>query len=545
MINLTPATCRRLQQLPQPGESIWEGDRRSLPVTLEEGFQPECIFWVDGSQGVVRAMEMVSPEVGPEALVRALLKAMETPSPPSQPSRPQKIVVSDREIQFYLRGVLQNLDIDIEYRSQLPLIDHLFQRMLQEVGSLTPQTAPEYLTFLCKSAQKIWQVQPWENLADHQILSIEINQWDIEKLYVSILGMLGEQYGIILYRSLDSLKQFRQAALNRDTIEEMESALLNQDCFFINFDLKPDSSLADVDEHNLILGLLSWSEIEPSFGVIHPLEGLRTALYDQEPLVVMVALEALHRFFKAHRSQLSLNSFEALNQRFRIRLPNASEQEKASVLVTVETLPEVSEEFDAMLRLLEEEEDDEDDEDLDAPLLHDDLIPENTLCRLDILSWETCEQICEKIEFYSAVPEELRGVGSGLPVVILQMSKLNGKTVIEDLELFEGVDGIGFNLGEDPFTEKTFDLGVIKTGDGDLYLFEEFERTSAYQQKRKKWDNQCRNIQGYCGLVIAMGMRGESRGNPKPKDMLALLETKFLSTEDLGLGVLQKTRFLF
>ena len=32
----------------------------------------------------------------------------------------------DREIQFFLRGVLQDLDINIEYSRQLPLIDRLF-----------------------------------------------------------------------------------------------------------------------------------------------------------------------------------------------------------------------------------------------------------------------------------------------------------------------------------------------------------------------------------------------------------------------------------
>ncbi|MDJ1167923.1 hypothetical protein PMG71_00615 [Roseofilum sp. BLCC_M154] len=546
MITLTPSTCRRLQQLPQPGESIWEGERRALPIALRpgsgpSGSAPECILWVDGSEGAVRSMDMVSSQVGPEAIVRALIKAMEAPSAPSQPSRPQKIVVCDREIQFYLRGVLQNLDIVIEYRPQLPLIDHLFQQMAQEVAQHPPQIPPEYLTFLSKSAKKIWQIQPWQTLAEHQILSVQLNQWDIENFYVSILGMLGEEYGILLYRSLDSLKQFRQAVIEHKTMQDIETALFHQDCFFITFDLKDDSAFAELAEEEYILDLLSWSEIEPSFGVIHPLEGLRTTLYDREPVAMMVALEALHRFFKSTQNSLDLETFTSIEQRYRISLPKTDADQKSSLLVKVETLPEVALELDAMMK---SSAGDEEDEEVNFPLVQDDLIPENALCRLDILPWETWESLSKQIEFNSAAPEEIRGMGQGLPVVIIQTSKRNAKILIEDLQMFDGLDGIGFNLGEDPYTDTTFDLGILQTGDGDLYLFDEFELTAAHQKNRKKWEAQCRKLQGYCGLIIAMGMRGKSRGNPQAKDMLALFEAKFLSVEDLKLGILKKNRYL-
>lgn len=549
MINLTPSTCRRLQQLPQPGESIWEGERRALPIALRpgsgpSGSAPECILWVDGSEGAVRSMDMVSSQVGPEAIVRALIKAMEAPSAPSQPSRPQKIVVCDREIQFYLRGVLQNLDIVIEYRPQLPLIDHLFQQMAQEVGQHPPQIAPEYLNLLSKSAKKIWQIQPWQTLAEHQILSVQLNQWDIENFYVSILGMLGEEYGILLYRSLDSLKQFRQAVIDHNTMEDIETALFHQDCFFVTFDLKDDSAFAELAEEEYILDLLSWSEIQPSFGVIHPLEGLRTTLYDREPVAMMVALEALHRFFKSTEDSLDLETFTSIEQRYRISLPKTDEDQKSSLLVKVETLPEVALELDAMMKSSEEDEEDEEDEKVNFPLVRDDLIPENALCSLDILPWETWKIIHKKLEFHPAAPEEIRGIGQGLPVVIIQISKQNAKMLIDDLEMFEGLDGIGFNLGEDPYTETTLDLGLLQTGDGDLYLFHEFELTAGHQKNRKKWEAQCRKLQGYCGLIIAMGMRGKSRGNPQAKDMLALFEAKFLSVEDLKLGILKKNRYL-
>lgn len=131
MSALNRNTYRRLKKLPQI-PSVWEGDRRPL-LALPDSSEPEsegnreCILWVDGSEGVVRAMDVVSSEMGPEAVVRALLRAMEHPQSPAKAARPSKIVVRDREIQFYLRGVLQELDIAIDYFSTLPLIDELFR----------------------------------------------------------------------------------------------------------------------------------------------------------------------------------------------------------------------------------------------------------------------------------------------------------------------------------------------------------------------------------------------------------------------------------
>ena len=101
MTTLTRPTCRRLQNLQQI-PSVWEGDRRPLTgeaaasVGAELKGEGECILWVDGSQAVVRAMDIVSPETGTEAVVRALLQAMEHPHSPAAPARPQKIVVRDR-----------------------------------------------------------------------------------------------------------------------------------------------------------------------------------------------------------------------------------------------------------------------------------------------------------------------------------------------------------------------------------------------------------------------------------------------------------------
>ncbi|NJN92173.1 MAG: hypothetical protein HC878_18625 [Leptolyngbyaceae cyanobacterium SL_5_14] len=49
--------------------------------------------------------------------------------------------------------------------------------------------------------------------------------------------------------------------------------------------------------------------IRPAFGNLHPLEGLRPSLYEEEAIAVLVALIALHRFFSSTKAPSTLVNF--------------------------------------------------------------------------------------------------------------------------------------------------------------------------------------------------------------------------------------------
>jgi hypothetical protein len=542
MTALNHSTRRRLQKLPQI-PSVWEGDRRALsaedaassewatPGSAPTGAPGECILWVDGSQGIVRSMDMVTPETGPEAIVRTLLRAMEHPHSPAQPARPQKIVVRNRELQFYLRGVLQNLDINIEYVPDLPLIDEIFRGFQDAVTTKPPQLPPQYAQTLVSKALDIWRDAPWDLLGDHQILSIELNQWDIGTLYVCILGMLGVDYGVLMYRSLDSLKRFRQRVLANESMHQLEEAFLGQDCLFLSYEAAAEVE----DEEDFDLADLPLSDIKPTFGNLHPLEGLRSFLYEEEAVTVWVALEALHRFWRAHRGKLSGETLPSVSSRFRIPLPQVDETKQPTISVKVGTLPEVESELSEMVRSTEEDEEDFEDE---QPLLRDDLVPKDAFLSLGVVPWATVESLRTEVECYQSA--QVSAAGDGLPIVLIQTSRPKAKEMIEELKNAGGLKGIGFNPGEDPFEEEHYDLGILQTHNGDLHLFGEFvEDDPVHVAARQKWDQRCKKTKGYCGLVIAKGLTGASRGNPKLKDMMALFEVRSLSVQDLGIGTLR------
>jgi len=546
MSALNRNTRRRLKRLPQI-PSVWEGDRRSLVTVSDQGDfdaegNNECILWVDGSEGIVRAMDIVSAEMGAEAIVRTLLRAMEHPQSPARPARPSKIVVRDREVQFLLRGVLQELEIAIDYVPDLPLIDELFRGFEEIALQRQPPLPPKYADLLIGKAYDLWRDAPWDVLADHQILSVELNRWDVGEFYVSVMGMLGVEYGILLYRSLDSLQRFRESVVNQESVEAMEQAFLGQDCLFITYEAADEDF---EDDEDVDLADLSVEEILPSFGAVHPLEGMRPFLDEEEALLVYMALEALHRFFQGSSRKLAADDFPAMNKRFRIPIPVDTEEEdtesKSIASIKVSTRPEVASELWEMAidddMDDEDWDEDEDEEELELPL-RDDLIPKDSYLSLGMMPWESIALLQEDIDFYQS--QDAPPLGEGLPVVLIQTTRPKAKVLIEQIQTAGGLKGIGFNPGEDPLAGDRYDLGILQTGDNYLYLFGEFpEADPAHTASREHWEQRCLQTKGYCGLIIARGLKGASGGNPQPKDMMAFFEARSLSVKELGLGMLQ------
>ncbi len=532
MATLHSTTIRRLLKLPQTN-AVWEGDRRNLHSFNAEDKNDfehkDCVIWLDSAEGMVRGMEMVSPQVGMEAVVRTLLRAMEVPQGYGKACRPQKVVVRDREIQFFLRGVLQELDIKIDYHAELPLIEALFQGLAETNDDRPPLLPKSYEQPLLKTAQEIWQHPPWDFLDDSEIITIAFPNWDIDPLYVSVMGMLGAEYGILLYRAFDSLKTFRSQMFQGESMEDLETAFLQQDCWFLNYDLPEE---AEVTED------LSTIQSEPHFGSVNPYEGLRPYFGEDEAAVVYIALKALQRFLKNHQSELETEFARKIESQYQIKLPSHLKNPK-SVTVTVATNPDLETELIDLLDAEETEAFNTAEEAQFSSPVKEDLVPKDSFLSIGMISWDLIAQMRnnEKQLYQSLGISEK---GEGMPIILIQTSRPKAKAMIDQIQHSGGLLGIGFNAGEDPITDTVYDLGIVQTGNGELYLFGEFdENDPTHFNARQQWEKRCRQTKGYCGLIIARGLKGASSGQPQLRDMMALFEAKALSAEELGLGVLQ------
>ncbi|MEB3228383.1 MAG: hypothetical protein VKJ27_08355 [Synechocystis sp.] len=537
--SLPASTQHRLQQLPQI-PSVWEGDRR--PLNTNRGFLEQdqdqagdCILWVDGSEGLVRSMDVIPEDAGLETVVRTLIRAMEVPRAPAPPCRPQKIVVRNREIQFLLRGVLQGLDISIDYQPSLPLIDELFRTFESPDLARPDPLPPDYTDPLESLADQIWEIAPWEVLADHDIIALELRLPEGEQtLYACVMGMLGQEYGIILYRSLESLRQFREMALEEKSPAALEQAFLSQDCWFLNYEFEDEDADPPAGDSG-----------DPVFGSIHPLEGIRPFLDESEALTLYFALEGLRQFVKNNSGALSHDPIPPLHQRLRIKHPLHASDKTQELIINVATQPALAAEFIAQLEGDGEMDEfslgyfDDDDDDDNQPVLQDDLIPDNAYMSLGMIPWDLVELIrVSPSVHYQAAAVSMKG--DGMPVLMIQTSRPKAKELINRLREEGPITGLGFNLGEDPWTETKYDLGVLKTQPGHLFLFGEFLFDSpTHKQARKNWERRCKATKGHCAVLIAMGVTGQSKGNPKLQHMLGYFETEFLSHQALGIGPLQ------
>ncbi len=539
---------RRLIKVPQV-PSVWEGDRRPI-AGLNVDMDPEleengdCIIWIDGSEGFVRAMEIVSPEMGSEAIVRTLIKAIESPHRPAQPARPQKIIVRDRQLQFFLRGALQNLDIVVEYVPQLPLIDELF-RGFESMAGLPSHTLPSvYRELLSGIAEQIWEKTPWHILADHDVLEVELNQWGIDKVYICVMGMLGQEYGVLLYRSLESLKRFRESVVDNDSFEKLESAFLAQDCWFLNYESSNDEDEEDEED----LEFSDYEDIDIVFGSVHPYEGMRPFLDEEEAIAVYVALSAFLKFFDDHEEILIKEHYPLVKKEYQIEVKSEiktgikreikkEEIVPQSLLISVSTLPDLVNEFIEIMENFDDE--DEDDlQRLNIPL-KDDLIPDQSFLSLGMMPWEIINLLKKDPKIYYQ-GLDITEKGEGLPIILIQTSRPKALVLIEKIKEDGGLSAICFNQGEDEFREVNYDLGILQTGHNNLYLFAEFFGDDfTHVEARKKWDQRCKKNNGSCGLIVAKGLKGASKGNPQLKDMMALFEAKSINPHELGMGVLK------
>jgi hypothetical protein len=79
----------------------------------------------------------------------------------------------------------------------------------------------------------------------------------------------------------------------------------------------------------------------------------------------------------------------------------------------------------------------------------------------------------------------------------------------------------------------------LQTKNGESLIGEFLDDDPVHAAARKKWNERCKNTKGYCGLIVARGLMGATRGNPQLRDMRALFEARSLSAKDLGIGTLQ------
>lgn len=162
--------------------------------------------------------------------------------------------------------------------------------------------------------------------------------------------------------------KFRQRIVSGSSEDEIEETFLHQDCLFnllkrLSWKWKMTSPFPFRGKVRALPA--ATTPMKPIYGALHPLEGGRPYLYDEEAIALTVALESLNNFWEQYRKRLNSN-FSKLSGTYTVYAPSLDSDVEEAIKVVVKTMPDLANELHQLV-----EEDDEDDD--DSPLINEDL----------------------------------------------------------------------------------------------------------------------------------------------------------------------------
>jgi len=301
----------------------WIGGRASMPayVMEEGGFRPEIVLWLDATNDRIVGSELGKPGQPLDVVVNVLLAAMKKPmaGPPREPS---SIRVADPALAERLREKLSS-DIKIrvaptfEFDRIIDLMSASFRRDDEEVsylenGNVSAQTMGRFF----KAAARLWRVAPWRVVDDSQLLQLDCPELEARKKCISIIGNLGESYGVLVF---DSVRDYQVMAERGEALMAGDSPRdLGTGIFSINFDRGSDIPKAMRRE----VAKFGWevpdASAYPRVQWADPDKLLRP-LVDRDLVFATACTEAVAEFFAKHSTDIKEGEFRLAREQLLLR----------------------------------------------------------------------------------------------------------------------------------------------------------------------------------------------------------------------------------
>jgi hypothetical protein len=195
----------------------WIGGRLRFPLYIQNPpVRPDAIIWMDNESEALFMFEAVSPEAPDSVLLEGLRKALNDPGVGAA-HRPRRLRVAEARWAEMLRaGLGDEFEIRVDPTPELLEVIRLFVDDCNPglarsyLGHRTP-TAPIGKFF--HAAAGLYGIAPWKIVSreDH-LLVLDAPQFGFIGASISIIGALGEQYGILVYESVASYQAMARQA---------------------------------------------------------------------------------------------------------------------------------------------------------------------------------------------------------------------------------------------------------------------------------------------------------------------------------------------
>lgn len=184
----------------------WIGGIAELPITITgEGpaYHPEGLLWLTAN-GLVLGHSVERPG---EALDRACDHLRETIARPmiGRPHRPTRVRVASAALAAVLRDGIADIEVVI---APTPEVDEVLAVLAARSLSrgklvqsyLAPWLEPAAVGALLEAAADLYRAQPWRVApTDSDLLRVTIPTLGLHDGAVSIMGQIGQSYGLVLY----------------------------------------------------------------------------------------------------------------------------------------------------------------------------------------------------------------------------------------------------------------------------------------------------------------------------------------------------------
>ncbi len=289
----------------------WIGGRLLPPFFVddpeEEPFRPELVVWMD-SQGLIVGHALPVPGETEGILARTLLEAMERPLIGPR-RRPSAIRVADRSFAAEIRAAVGNR-IPIRV-APTPELDEVLESMAESFPAppagkgQSPsylengRVPPETVAALFAAAESLHQAAPWTVATDDQVLRLDIPEHEVAGACLTIIGNLGESFGVLIFPSFAGYLAFAALA---ESSSRPEGARLDFGTSWLSLGFErgadlPASMRREVAAHGWPVAAANAYPHVARFdhdGTPYP-----TRPRDLE--IAAAAAAALSRFFAAHR----------------------------------------------------------------------------------------------------------------------------------------------------------------------------------------------------------------------------------------------------
>jgi len=197
------------RRTPRALEGEWVLGRRKAPALIDADvpYQPDLLLLVDAASGFVFGSEIVEPDATDEAVAEWVEGMLE----PGVTLR-----VDDERLAEALRARLgPGRPVRVgpipEIRAPLAALTRSMGRRgapRREAPKWTDEASPAARTRFYEVAARFERGSPWARAGDGQILGLDIPALGWEGACASILGAAGEEFGLLLFRSLDDYIAF-------------------------------------------------------------------------------------------------------------------------------------------------------------------------------------------------------------------------------------------------------------------------------------------------------------------------------------------------